>query len=536
VIVKGIIEKLKLPVFQIGILVVLFCNITTVAIAQTTFNLRDSLGYSNTAYGGVVETDSFFVVSGTFADASVAENSHVLSFYSKEGFLERKKTLAYPTKSISQVRDALITTLDNNFAVLSTIGENATLAISLIKFNANGDTIFTKNYSNVDTIGGYGYIRAEQIIEVPDSGFILLCTYDLVSKFKIGIIRVDKDGDEMWRTIYSTPTQLEDFPQTISMTSDGGFLIGAWRTNVRIVSSNFTSQSYILKTDSLGTIEWEYSSPMNELRSGPTEMIYNELADVIIYAGASGFEYVNGPNAQLEFEPEVYAVSSGGTEHWSISSPSDSPFLYPSLTNIVRLPNGSIVVGGQVYKLDSTGTVSESFGHLIKLNPQGQVEWRRDYSHPDLPHGYGDVYLNDLKATLDGGFIFCGEARIALTSVPTPQQSWLVKVDEFGCLVLGCQFVSTEELEPTKTFAFKAGPIPANQQLNVYLTAKSNGMRATVSIIGMDGRVHQQQEVQLASNNITFTLGTAALPIGIYLLRIEDEQGSAQTQRIQILH
>ncbi|MEO0405238.1 MAG: T9SS type A sorting domain-containing protein, partial [Bacteroidota bacterium] len=143
--------------------------------------------------------------------------------------------------------------------------------------------------------------------------------------------------------------------------------------------------------------------------------------------------------------------------------------------------------------------------------------------------------LNDLKATSDGGYIFCGESRdhsVELGYSEGPeQQGWLVKVDEYGCLVEGCHLtdnINVWEQESDIQY-FKAGPIPVSQYLTVYQSFQPPSS-SMYQLMDMNGKVIE--EFSATNKGTTMMLDLSHYPSGNYLLVLMNKNQVLQKQKI----
>jgi hypothetical protein len=66
------------------------------------------------------------------------------------------------------------------------------------------------------------------------------------------LINVDSDGNELWNKTYGTETT-RDSIHSIYVTDNNGYILPGWNTN----SSNKFSDSWVVKTDEDGVVEWE---------------------------------------------------------------------------------------------------------------------------------------------------------------------------------------------------------------------------------------------------------------------------------------
>ena len=205
---------------------------------------------------------------------------------------------------------------------------------------------------------------------------------------------------------------------------------------------------------------------------------------------------------------------------------------------VVHSGDGAYVAGGTKKEYlpeeevtDATGE-TRSQGWLVKIDDDGEVIWERKYHFIDSPDD--EHTLNDLKATSDGGYIFCGESTDeawdeGFTEGPA-QQGWLVKVDEYGCLVEDCQLtdgINVIEQEGTIDY-FKAGPIPAGDFLNIYQSATAHF--STYQLINTQGQV--VEEFSALSKGSTMMVDVSKLSAGSYQLVLRDGNAVLQSEKI----
>lgn len=148
-----------------------------------------------------------------------------------------------------------------------------------------------------------------------------------------------------------------------------------------------------------------------------------------------------------------------------------------------------------------------------KISPEGDSLWARQYIGIDNNNNRQNFY--DLKETTDGGYILCGESRSPAAS-SVSQQGWLLKIDEHGCLIPGCQTTNTTQ-EPQSIIQLAIYPNPTIDYLNFYLKtlrqAKSSGFR----IIDAQGR--QFESFNHLFPEATYVLEVWDWPTGTYYLQ-----------------
>ncbi len=271
----------------------------------------------------------------------------------------------------------------------------------LVKFNNNGDTLWTKNY------GGQGTEFANATIQTLDSGYALLGSTTSFGngQFDFYLVKTDYLGTFEWQQTFGTSGQEKAY--SIIRTLDGGFLLSGSQNN----------QFFIVKTNAQGNLDWQQ---VYLGTSGPCYV--TQLADsTYVLSGAKAISGFLG-------EAFLIKISKTGGEIWHNHYGSVSGNDWFTTAPLI-LNDGSIVIGGQ----QMNGSIP--YGMLVKTDCTGNQQWIRTYyANPNI-----DNYLNDLKSTSDTGLIFCGQAFSTLTDF------WVVRIDSNGCEYVGCN-VGIEEL------------------------------------------------------------------------------------------
>ena len=133
---------------------------------------------------------------------------------------------------------------------------------------------------------------------------------------------------------------------------------------------------------------------------------------------------------------------------------------------------------------------------------------------------YHELY--DVAETTDGGFLAVGRSADFSGTEEVPTQGWLLKVDEYGCLVPGCQLVSATE-EPAVLPQLLLYPNPVEDVLNVYLGPWTNEKEVTFRVVDVQGKVWQKRRATVA--DATYLLPVDQLSAGAYFLQLVDASG-----------
>jgi len=147
--------------------------------------------------------DSTYIVAGNlYMDACISK-------FDSSGKIIWMKTYGKPTTQ--QGVSHIIPTFDSGYAACGINSENGTANAWLLKFDKNGDTIWSF------TLGGNVSAFAEQVVQTSDSGYVICGYWGSSYSF---IAKTNSSGKLLWRKSYSQSGPA----QTINQTYDGGLL------------------------------------------------------------------------------------------------------------------------------------------------------------------------------------------------------------------------------------------------------------------------------------------------------------------------
>jgi hypothetical protein len=139
----------------------------------------------------------------------------------------------------------------------------------------------------------------------------------------------------------------------------------------------------------------------------------------------------------------------------------------------LELNDGSLITCGQRNVWNPNIVEPAKFrlhGILSKYSKDGAHIWERRYRHPEAVDLWNTKhFLYDVEPTADGGFAAAG---FLTPSTDTTQDTWVIKVDSFGCMEPGCEVISVPEIEMAIA-ALKIYPNPSNGILNIKITPSS---------------------------------------------------------------
>ncbi|MCB9052226.1 MAG: hypothetical protein H6556_22560 [Lewinellaceae bacterium] len=487
--------------------------------AQNTYSYRFDFGFPAAVLTSILPTDSCYYATGVIAD-SVPPNEagNIFVKFSLQGEIDYLKTIRDTAKSYQTWRNNLKALPWGGFAVAGYTVDSLMKAL-LIVYDEDGDMVHTAEFpSPYYPDEGFIFTKDMKVLEDGYALLNLIFSTEGINNGQIQFLRLDKEGELLWEEEYGIVSRL-DSPFSVTVMPEG-YIIASIRSNVNIARQDYEARNHLFKINEQGDVLWEYFSPTGELRGKEGRAIATSDGGLLVFTGQGVEVYVNPVTGQLRWHNYVFKLDSSRQEEWGVlvrdSLPSTSP--NNQLTSGIEMQDGSgyAVAGNLIARTPENWFFS---GVLAKISPDGELLWKRYYQHIA---GEGPRhYINDLAQAPDGGFIMVGEVR---DTVNAPrQQGWLLKVDEYGCLVPGCELISgAEEPKPSGDSESSDGctlllyPNPVSEALQVYFTAPAGGEHH-FRILDAQGREWRRFSTRLSE--VTLLVEVGELPGGVYYLQ-----------------
>jgi len=486
--------------------------------SQDTFHKLIFFDYPpSVTFRGVYPTDSCYYVVGNFTDTFPTTSGVLFAKISLSGELLLFNTLNNPgsTDEYFNTYSDLLGTPDG--ALLTAGGLYDTTANAQIRiFNTLGDTSLTKSFHSIlypdlsylvvlgirkKANGDYGILISYQSHENPYDSNISLLILDPLFQVKS-------------YKPYANSTKYEE-SWSLILDDDGGYLIGARRTNDGQVNGNFTSQTLIIKTDSLGVEQWQYLSPSNKLQNAAKAMIKTPDGGLVVASDLGKEYWFNPVNPHwILWDALVYKLDADRNVEWYTPLRSYLPTSSFGVAEMVAAPDGSgyVICGPSIDSMPGQLPYNESW--MVKVSNHGDSLWARHFAWFDGEFVAPDAW--DMKVTPDGGYVVVGYSFNVGQHVP----GWIMKVDSFGCLIPGCQTTATVEPgEPEVSLAVY--PNPTSDYLNFQLRGVGFTSKAEFRIVNAEGKL--VKAMKTPHPDATFTLPVLGWPVGTYFLQYLEE-------------
>lgn len=329
--------------------------------------------------------------------------------------------------------------------------------------NSNGGQDFwmvkTDSIGNIqwqNTIGGNGGDALYNIQQTNDGGYILgglsasnisgdktQNNWDTVCNpncsFDYWIVKTDSLGNIVWQNTIGGSNY--DYLYCVRQTVDGGFILGgdSW-SNVsgdKAENSNGYNDYWIVKTDSLGNIQWQ--NTIGGSHADNLSSIQQTTDGGYILAGYS-LSNISGDKTESNiggYDYWIVKTDSAGNLQWQNTIGGIS---YDYLYSIEQTTDGGYVLGG-CSQSNASGDKTENsigaFGNpdywIIKTDSLGNIQWQNTIGGNEFD------YLNSVQQTADGGYVLGGFSSSGISGDKTENNIgnvdyWIIKTDSVGTI------------------------------------------------------------------------------------------------------
>jgi hypothetical protein len=251
-----------------------------------------------------------------------------------------------------------------------------------ISFSVNAQNFFRKYY------GGAMDEETSHISPTPDGNYSVS---GMTLSYGSGnadayVVKIDPSGNVIWSKTYGDVD--DDFAEWIEPTKDNGYAICGYTFSQLIQDSKI----FILKTDSLGTIEWQKQIKLTTVARA--YCIRQTSDDGFIISGEEDSTGLDGNMLLVK-------IDSLGNLLWSKS------FGIPANADVGQYIEETHDHGFAVCGMSRYGLYS-SFAMMLKTDSAGNQEWSKTY-YDQIPSN-SKIYPNKIQELNDGSFIVSGSS------------------------------------------------------------------------------------------------------------------------------
>jgi len=304
------------------------------------------------------------------------------------------------------------------------------------------------------------------------------------------LMESDSLGNIAWRKNYFCGNDCELFPVHILQAADKGYFFTCSEVHFDNTLSVIAKKTAIIKTDSLGNEQYHLHPGQPDLYAIRGWVLPTDDGNYIT-AYSDPMLGVLDENPQVNPNETIwlYKFDLNGSVIFEISLQNELPLIpgfdigYPyTIYQMIYSNDGNIIITGHV----------NLYGFLLKVSPSGDFKWVRFYSPPqsegnDAGGEFTRVY--GVTPTSDGGYIMAGEYFSSPGNIYPEgiQTAIAVKVDEFGCLVAGCDTIVGIAEIPKVDLGLRVYPNPASETINISVSENIKVER--IRVYEVTGRV-----------------------------------------------
>lgn len=336
---------------------------------------------------------------------------------------------------------------DNVYAIIQTTDGGYIVAGN--SFSTNGDVtgnhgaddywvVKTDSVGSIQwkkSLGGSGFDEAYSIIQTMDGGYAVAGFSNSTNGDVTGnhgssdywIVKLSSTGAIQWEKSLGG----SDYDQAYSIiqTSDSGYAVAGYSnsTNGDVTGNHGTSDYWIVKLSSSGTIQWQKS-----LGGAGVDQAQSIIQTADGGYAVAGYAYSNFIFLQDHGNGDYWVVklNSTGTVQWSTSLGGTG---LDQAYSIIQTFDGGYVVAG-----NSASTNGDVTGHhngtdywFVKMSSSGVMQWEKSLG------GTADDNAQSIIQSIDGGYMvagwsrsFDGDVTINHGSGQSTADYWIVKLSD----------------------------------------------------------------------------------------------------------
>jgi hypothetical protein len=447
-----------------------------------------------------IAPDSFFVVAANWnlSNTNIGIGTFLIN---SNGDTLSTNSWVDTTKSLyAGWSNSTTPTKDKGFIMGGGLKDDTMAFGYLVKFNLIGDTLWTKAFG--DSMEVYTFSQA---IQSSDGGYAAVGEFDTWTIRSDGwLVKTDSLGDIEWEQFYNRSNNSLERLISVQECYDGGYILGGGTQE----SPQLRSRNYdplILKVDSLGNVQWwrVYDTP------------YDDALAYAIQTYDSGFVFSSGVSvskgSSSYSRAALFKYDQWGNWQWTKMY---GPIGFNTGALVVKqLEDSTLIAAGRV------GMGTKIKGLLIHAEANGDSIFVETYEND--PNGAtSQNYLWDVITMDDGGFMASGEVIALPPNVPFRQDAWIIRVDSMGCIIQNC-FVGLDENLGFEEETFEIYPNPTKGIVN---------LRTKESLISIEIFNLQGQKVQeINPEERSWILPAQS---NLYLIRFQDIEGNVYTKKV----
>lgn len=407
---------------------------------------------------------------------------------------------------------------------------SGTLVPYIFQFNSHSGEIF-----NSMIVPNENYLTESRtpVKIINSNNTISLLSYLIKDDSTRIFITVLDTSFNLLRELKIQSTSRRQFPKNIIQRGDGSYLLvlDSYRNKSDEFNDYITSYMEINAEGTLEAFKWSPTHiPLSNLLLQAKNVISNERKEWIITSHHLVYYPDSCLNCAVQI-PYIFSVSENFDSLLWETRFFDIPYIvgpYYHVYSLTQVKDGYIGAGDLRKNLNG----HHISGTLFKAGLNGDSLWMKHYVPLNWENSRVRVArLYDIKTTPEGTIIAAGEVYDDSLKGLFP---WILHLDSDGCLVPGCNIVSSVTVPSETSWTeskFVMYPNPVSEMLYI-LSRVTSAEPYLISLVKPDGTVSRSTQF-LASEGSQYTLPLENLPGGSYFILISDPKtGFVETHNI----
>jgi Secretion system C-terminal sorting domain len=376
---------------------------------------------------------------------------------------------------------------------------------------------------------GIGEYYGASVVETDDHENYLL--YACTSRTYL--LKTDTSGSLIWSKVIP-----DTVPQSINgnmiKTQDGNVLITTYVYNPNLNSKNYSAS--MAKVDYDGNLLWRKDVD-NYTDAGNQQ----EPMATLLHNGGYAVMWANDSIPWIPFVtqsdfPSLYIMDENGVKEREVRF---DRYGIRSVFSLVTAANGDIIGGG--FDISILGTQDK--GWLFRATADGDMIWQRFFSD-SLQRPWSPIYFYDISENTDGSIVCVGDVEDSIPGIEINMDRninmVLLVTDANGCLLPSCpgglQYITAAPESPLRQSLrwLEVAPNPAQDLLSVHIPAELPDGPCRLELYDAFGRLTLSQSVDRYEERQELNL--LALPSGYYMLALMCEGRAVARQKVVIQH
>jgi Secretion system C-terminal sorting domain len=384
----------------------------------------------------------------------------------------------------------------------------------LLKLNSNGDILLSKTYGDSVHNQGFNSVRFSF-----DNNLIVQGIAANHPTYPDNwTLKLDTLGSVLWSTFYGVGSRNREGSSLVLSADSGQIVIGGYED---VVSNEPAPRLWLL--DSSGVFVESRNYELGAFNHSGAEGLvadafgnYYWCGSVVLEHSPSNHDLGKHVIVKLNTDLDTLWVKQIGPDY----------LMYQFETHtIIPSSDGNFLCVGGTGRYQEFNSFSQGF--VFKFSPNGDIIWQRYFEATAL----GWNIFHDLTQLTDGSIILAGHTLSydADDVRYLEQDAWVVKTDEFGCIVPGCQVSILEEEEVAD---FSIYPNPARDVFNIYIQAIDPSFQGEIIISDVSGRTISKHPTY--GTNLTLSLDISGFAAGMYLVQFQAKGSVIKTERFVV--